>query len=60
MECAVRVCGGEGGEASHRVGHELIDEFLEFIEARARPNTVKACAHDLKVFSLSLPRRPQR
>ena len=38
------------GERRYRVGHELIDEFLEFVGGRARPNTVKAYAHDLKVF----------
>lgn len=46
FECVV----GEDGERSYRVGHEVIDEFLEFVAARARPNTVKAYAHDLKVF----------
>ena len=38
------------GEREYRVGHELVDEFLEFVSVRARPNTVKAYAHDLKVF----------
>jgi site-specific recombinase XerD len=38
------------GERAYRVGHDLIDEFLEFAGARARPNTVRAYAHDLKVF----------
>ena len=38
------------GEWSYRVGHDLVDEFLEFLSARARPNTVRAYAHDLKVF----------
>ena len=28
----------------------MIDEFLEFVAGRARPNTVRAYAHDLKVF----------
>jgi len=41
---------GAGGECSYRVGHVLVDEFLEFAEGRARPNTVRAYAHDLKVF----------
>lgn len=43
------VVGGDG-EREFRVGHDLIDEFLEFVAGRARPNTVKAYAHDLKVF----------
>jgi site-specific recombinase XerD len=38
------------GERESRVGHELVDEFLEFVSGRARPNTVRAYAHDLKVF----------
>jgi hypothetical protein len=41
-----RVVSGDG-EKGYRVGHELIDEFLEFVAGRARPNTVKAYAHDL-------------
>jgi integrase/recombinase XerD len=32
------------------VGHALIDDFLEFARGRARPNTVRAYAHDLKTF----------
>lgn len=46
FECVVR----PGGEREYRVGHELVDEFLEFVSGRARPNTVRAYAHDLKVF----------
>jgi integrase/recombinase XerD len=38
------------GEREYRVGHELVDEFLEFVSGRARSNTVRAYAHDLKVF----------
>ncbi len=53
FECVV----GEGGE-SYRVGHELVDEFLEFIAARARPNTVKAYAHDLKIFFTIVAKEP--
>ena len=46
FECLVRA----DGEREYRVGHELVDEFLEFVSGRARPNTVRAYAHDLKVF----------
>ncbi len=46
FECVLRA----DGEREYRVGHELVDEFLEFVSVRARPNTVKAYAHDLKVF----------
>jgi len=38
------------GEREYLVGHELVDEFLEFVSGRGRPNTVRAYAHDLKVF----------
>jgi len=45
-----RVVGdGDAGEA-YVVGHRLIDEFLLFAGGRARPNTVRAYAHDLKTF----------
>ena len=37
-------------EPVYEVGHDLVDGFLEFVAARARPNTVRAYAHDLKVF----------
>ena len=38
------------GRRSYRLGHELVDEFLEFASGRCRPNTVRAYAHDLKAF----------
>ena len=38
------------GVREYRVGHELVDEFLEFASGRARPATVRAYAHDLSVF----------
>ena len=41
---------GAGGERSWRVGHEVVDGFLEFAQGRARPNTVRAYAHDLRAF----------
>ena len=47
--CLVRSLAGDGGEVV-RVGHPLLDAFLELVAARSRPNTVLACAFDLKVF----------
>jgi integrase len=44
-----RVCG-KGGVERFVVGHGLVDEFLEFAASRARPNRVRAYAHDLKTF----------
>ena len=46
FECDVR----PDGERVYRIGHQLINEFLEFVVGRARPNTVRAYAHDLSVF----------
>ena len=46
FECHVR----PDGEHVYRIGHQLIDEFFEFVVGRARPNTVRAYAHDLSVF----------
>ncbi len=44
------VTDDNGGEVRYRVGHPVVDDFLEFVAGRARPNTVRAYAHDLKVF----------
>jgi integrase/recombinase XerD len=46
FECDIR----PDGERVYRMGHQLIDEFLEFVVGRARPNTVRAYAHDRSVF----------
>jgi integrase/recombinase XerD len=32
------------------LGHPVVDAYLEFVAGRARPNTVRAVAHDLKTF----------
>jgi integrase/recombinase XerD len=45
----VRRVSDEGGEV-YVVGDRLVDEFLRFAAGRARPNTVRAYAHDLKTF----------
>lgn len=47
-----------GETRSYRVGHPDVDEFLEFIGARARPNTVRAYAHDLAVFFAVVGKEP--
>jgi integrase/recombinase XerD len=47
----VRRVAGDGGVGDvYLVGHRLIDDFLQFAGGRARPNTVRAYAHDLKTF----------
>ena len=42
------------------VGHPLVDEYLEFLTARARPNTRLAVAFDLKVFFTVVDKTPVR
>ena len=32
-----------------RLGHKVVDDYLEFVAARCRPNTVLAAGFDLKV-----------
>ena len=54
FECHVR----PDGEHVYRIGHQLIDEFLEFVVGRARPNTVRAYAHDLCVFFTVVAKDP--
>jgi len=36
----------------------MVDEFLEFVAGRARPNTVRAYAHDLSVFFSVVAKEP--
>jgi integrase/recombinase XerD len=47
--CLVRTPRTGGGELI-RLGHPLLDSYLELVTARARWNTVLASAFDLKVF----------
>lgn len=49
--------GGAGDRYS--VGHALVDDFLEFATSRARPNTVRAYAHDLKAFFTVVAKDPE-
>jgi integrase/recombinase XerD len=41
-----------------QLGHGLLDEYLRFVAARARPNTVSAQAFDLKVFFAVVVKEP--
>ena len=50
---------GDGADV-YVVGHPLVDEFLEFAAGRARPNTVRAYAHDLKAFFTVVAKDPAR
>jgi integrase/recombinase XerD len=42
-----------------RLGHGLLDDYLDMVAARARPNTVLAAAYDLKVFFTEVAKEPQ-
>ncbi|HMI26377.1 MAG TPA: tyrosine-type recombinase/integrase [Streptosporangiaceae bacterium] len=43
-----------------RLGVPLLDEYLEFLAGRCRPNTVRAVAYDLKVFFTVVAKSPRR
>jgi hypothetical protein len=47
--CLIR-SRGPSGEEVVRLGMPLVDDYLEFLAGRCRPNTVLAAAYDLKVF----------
>jgi integrase/recombinase XerD len=48
--CLVRFDAADRGGRAVRLGHPLLDDYLELVAARARPNTLLATAYDLKVF----------
>ena len=48
----------DDGQVSYSLGHPLLDAFLVFCEGRARPNTTRAYAHDLKVFFTFVDKEP--
>jgi len=41
-----------------RLGHPVIDRYLEFVEARARRNTLLATTSDLRVFFATVDKEP--
>jgi integrase/recombinase XerD len=45
----VRLVSGSG-QVRHRLGDRLVDQYLEFVAGRCRPNTLRAVAFDLKAF----------
>lgn len=51
-----RPLGASGVEV--RLGHELVDDYLRFVAARCRPNTVLASGYDLKVFFTVVAKDP--
>ncbi len=40
----------KGSSVAPRLGHRLVDDYLELVAARLRPNSTLAVAYDLKVF----------
>lgn len=43
-----------------RLGQAEVDRYLEFVAARARPNTLLAVGFDLKVFFSTISKDPVR
>jgi integrase/recombinase XerD len=46
------------GESRCSLGDPLVDSFLAFVAGRARPNTLRAVAHDLKTFFAVVEKPP--
>lgn len=57
VPCMVRSMAG-GELRSVTLGHPLIDDYLEFVAARGRPNTLLAAGYDLKVFFSAVGKEP--
>jgi site-specific recombinase XerD len=55
--CLVR-CSTTGGESRFALGDPLVDSYLAFVAGRARANTLRAVAHDLKTFFGVVDRDP--
>jgi len=57
--CLVRSTGPDGVVRAS-LGDQLVDDYLRFVAARSRPNTVLATAYDLKVFFSVVGKEPVR
>jgi hypothetical protein len=55
--CLVR-SSSAGGEVRFELGDPLVDSYLAFLAGRARPNTLRAVAHDLKSFFSVIDKAP--
>jgi integrase/recombinase XerD len=55
--CLIR-SRGPSGQVVVRLGVPLVDDYLEFMEGRCRPNTVLAAAYDLRVFFRVVDKTP--
>ena len=59
MPCLLRDPGSDD-RVRVGLGDPLVDDYLEFVAARCRPNTVLATAYDLKVFFSVVGKEPVR
>jgi len=57
--CLIR-SSTRAGETRFALGDPLVDQYLEFVAGRARPNTVRAVAFDLKAFFAVVAKEPAR
>jgi integrase/recombinase XerD len=57
MPCLVR-SSTSAGEHRYALGDPLVDSYLAFVAGRARPNTLRAVAHDLKAFFAVVEKPP--
>jgi site-specific recombinase XerD len=55
--CLIR-SSSAGGEARYALGDPLVDSYLAFVAGRARSNTLRAVAHDLKTFFSIIDKSP--
>src|SRR4051794_7814505 len=46
------------GAVRYALGDPLVDRYLEFVGGRARPNTLRAVAFDLKTFFAVIVKSP--
>ena len=51
-------CVSSSGVVRYRLGDPLVDRYLEFVAGRARPNTLRAVAFDLKTFFMVVCKDP--
>jgi integrase/recombinase XerD len=57
IPCLVR-SSTSAGEHRYALGDPLVDSYLAFVAGRARPNTLRAVAHDLKTFFAVVEKAP--
>ncbi len=57
--CLVR-SSTANGEFRFELGDPLLDRYLEFVAGRARPNTLRAVAFDLKTFFTVVSKDPEK